>query len=68
MITIGIDPRKSSLTAVALHPSGEVAATIRLEVRRDTVARLRTWAEQWQRRQKRIAALTETTAYPDRAR
>jgi hypothetical protein len=41
MITIGIDPHKSSLTAVALQPSGEIAATIRLEVNSDTVDRLR---------------------------
>ena len=51
MITIGIDPHKSSLTAVALQPSGEVSATIRLEVNRDTVARLRAWARQWSQRQ-----------------
>ena len=50
MITIGIDPHKSSLTAVALQPSGEVSATIRLEVNRDTVARLRAWARQWPQR------------------
>ena len=51
MITIGIDPHKSSLTAVAVQPSGEVSATIRLEVNRDTVARLRAWARQWPQRQ-----------------
>ena len=51
MITIGIDPHKSSLTAVALQPSGDVSATIRLEVNRDTVARLRDWAERWPQRQ-----------------
>ena len=50
MITIGIDPHKSSLTAVALTSSGEVAATIRLAVTRDTVARLRAWAGQWDQR------------------
>jgi len=27
VITIGIDPHKSSLTAVAVQPSGEVSAT-----------------------------------------
>ena len=43
---------KSSLTAVALQPSGEVSATIRLEVNRDTVARLRAGlARQWSQRQ-----------------
>jgi hypothetical protein len=51
VITIGIDPHKSSLTAVALQPSGDVSATIRLEANRDTVARLRAWAEQWPQRQ-----------------
>jgi transposase len=51
VITIGIDPHKSSLTAVALQPSGEVSAAIRLEVNRDTVARLRAWAQQWPQRQ-----------------
>ena len=35
VITIGIDPHKSSLTAVALEPTGEVAATIRLEITSD---------------------------------
>ena len=51
MITIGIDPHKSSLTAVALQPTGEVAATIRLQVNSDAVARLRAWAERWPQRQ-----------------
>jgi hypothetical protein len=41
VITIGIDPHKSSLTAVALQPTGDAGATIRLEVNRDTVAGLR---------------------------
>ena len=50
MITIGIDPDKSSLTAVALQLSGEVVAAIRLEVNSDTVARLRTWAGGWDQR------------------
>ena len=44
-----IDPHTSSLTAVALQPSGEVSATIRLEVNRDTVAPLRAWARPWPR-------------------
>ncbi len=46
MITIGIDPHKSSLTAVALQPSGDVTAAIRLAVTSDTVTRLRAWAGQ----------------------
>jgi hypothetical protein len=51
VITIGIDPHKSSLTAVALQPTGEVSATIRLEVNGDIVTRLRAWAQQWPQRQ-----------------
>jgi transposase len=50
VITIGIDPHKSSLTAVALEPSGEVAATIRLEVTGQTVPRLQAWAQRWGQR------------------
>jgi transposase len=51
VITIGIDPHKSSVTAVALEPSGKVAATIRLEVTGQTVARLQAWAQRWDQRQ-----------------
>jgi transposase len=51
VITIGIDPRKSSLIAVAVQPTGDVSATIRLEVNCDTVARPRAWAKQWPQRQ-----------------
>jgi transposase len=51
VITIGIDPHKSSLTAVALQPSGEITATIRLEVNSDTVDRLLAWAIRWTQRQ-----------------
>jgi len=51
MITIGIDPHKSSLTAVALQPSGETASTIRLEVNSNTVDRLLAWAIRWTQRQ-----------------
>jgi transposase len=49
MITIGIDPHKSSLTAVAVGVSGELAATIRLETNGEAVARLRAWARRWSR-------------------
>ena len=51
VITIGIDPHKRSLTAVALQPCGDVSATIRLEVNRDTVTRLQAWAAGWPQRQ-----------------
>jgi hypothetical protein len=50
VITLGIDAHESSLIAVALQPSGEVAATIRLEVTSDTVTRLRAWASPWTQR------------------
>ena len=50
MITIGIDPHKSSLTAVAVEASGEIAASVRLPVNGDAVARLRSWAQQWPQR------------------
>jgi hypothetical protein len=55
MITIGIDPHKSSLTAVAVQPTGDVSATIRLEVNRDTVARLQAWAQQWPHRSNNLS-------------
>jgi hypothetical protein len=62
MITIGIDPHKSSLTAVALQPSGEIAATIRLEVTSDTVARLRAWAIRWTHASGRSKARPDSVA------
>lgn len=43
MITIGIDRTRSSLTAVAVHASGEVAAVVRLEVNGETVSVLQAW-------------------------
>lgn len=48
MITIGIDPHKSSLTAVALEASGEIAGKLRLDV--TTVVELQAWADQWEQR------------------
>ena len=50
MITIGIDPHKTSLTAVALAVTGEVVGTLRLETNTKTIPRLRVWAEQWGQR------------------
>jgi transposase len=50
VITNGIDPHKSWLTAVALEPTGQLAASIRLEVANTTVQRLREWAAQWDQR------------------
>src|SRR5918998_5464092 len=42
MITIGIDPHKSSLTAVAVESTGEPVATMRLVVTATTVRQLGT--------------------------
>jgi transposase len=50
VITIGIDPHKTSLTAVALTAGGEVAGTVRLEVTAQSVARLLAWARGWPER------------------
>ena len=46
MITIGIDPHKSSLTAAAMEASDEMAASVQLPVNGDAFARLRSWAQQ----------------------
>lgn len=51
MITIGIDPHKTSLTAVAIGPSAEPAATMRMPVTAATAERLQEWASQWPQRQ-----------------
>jgi transposase len=50
VITIGIDPHKSSVTAVALDPTAQFAASIRLEVTGTAVERLQEWARQWDQR------------------
>ncbi|WP_395695415.1 IS110 family transposase [Nocardioides sp.] len=51
MITIGIDPHKSSLTAVAVNPTGAVHPPIRAVVDKATPAVLLAWAAQWPQRQ-----------------
>jgi len=50
MITIGIDPHKSSLTAMAMDISGVSVATIRLAVTTTTVDQLQQWAASWPQR------------------
>ena len=50
MITIGIDPHKSSLTAVAVESTGEPVATMRLVVTATTVRQLQEWAACWPQR------------------
>lgn len=51
MITIGIDPHKSSLTAVALDPVGVELGQIRLPVTGDLERQLLAWARAWADRQ-----------------
>lgn len=50
MITIGIDPHKSSLTAVALDPTGQQLATIRITVNATAYQKLTAWAARWPQR------------------
>jgi transposase len=47
VITIGIDPHKASLTAVAVDPSGRSLGQRRLLVNTGTLGRLRAWAGGW---------------------
>jgi transposase len=51
VITIGIDPHKSSLTAVAVEPGGQTHPPIRLVVDKRTPAALLDWAARWPDRQ-----------------
>lgn len=46
MIIIGIDPHKSSLTAVAVEPNRHIHPPIRLVVDKNTPTALLTWAAQ----------------------
>ncbi|MGW3344492.1 IS110 family transposase [Nonomuraea rubra] len=47
MITIGIDPHKSSLTAVAIDAAGQPISQRRFTVDSGTFRRLTTWAAAW---------------------
>ena len=47
MITIGIDPHKSSHTAVALDATGHVLGELRVAATKTTLERLLRWAERW---------------------
>ena len=58
MITIGIDPHKSSLTAVAVRPDGHTHPPIRLVVDKSTPAALLAWASQWPERQWAVEGAT----------
>lgn len=50
MITIGIDPHKASITAVAIGADGAAIARVRLTVDRDLPTHLRDFAEPWPQR------------------
>ena len=50
MITIGIDPHKSSHTAVALDETGAPLGELRVLADKSTLARLRAWAAAWPQR------------------
>jgi len=51
VITIGIDPHKSSLTAVALDPSGHQVGQVGLAVTKNLEHQLLSWAQAWPDRQ-----------------
>jgi transposase len=50
VITIGIDPHKSSHTAVALDEAGRVLAELRVAATKAMLDRLLRWAERWPER------------------
>ena len=50
MVTIGIDPHKSSHTAAALEASGETLGELRLRADGATLSRLGAWAVGWPQR------------------
>jgi transposase len=58
VITIGIDPHKNSLTAVAVEPTNQSHPPIRLVVDKNTPAALLAWATQWPDRQWAVEGAT----------
>ena len=50
VITIGVDPHKSSHTAVAVDETGQVLGERRVSADKATLRRLRRWAEHWPER------------------
>jgi transposase len=50
VITIGIDPHKASLTAVALDPTGHQLGARRFAVNAGTLPALLAWAAGWPQR------------------
>jgi hypothetical protein len=62
VITIGIDPHKSSLTAVAVDPSGKVVGRRRLLVNAGMLSQLMAWAAGWLARR---FAVEDATGWDD---
>jgi len=58
VITIGIDPHKNSLTALALDPTGQKLGQIRLPVSQDLGDQLLDWAGGWAQRQWAVEGAT----------
>lgn len=58
MITIGVDPHKSSATAVAVEPDGVKHPALRVAVTRTTSPQLLAWAQQWPERQWAVEGAT----------
>jgi transposase len=58
VITIGIDPHKSSLTAVSLDAAGGEIGQIRLAVDQDLGLQLLEWAQAWPQRQWAVEGAT----------
>jgi transposase len=58
VITIGIDPHKASLTAVALDPSGQQLASRRVTVNAGAYKTLMTWATRWPQRRFAVEGAT----------
>jgi hypothetical protein len=58
VITIGIDPHKSPVTAVALDASGQQQRTLRLAVTKTTADQLLVWADSWPERRWAVEGAT----------
>jgi transposase len=58
MITIGVDPHKSSLTAVAVDPAGRQHPPVRLAVTTTTGTQLLAWAGPWPERRWAVEGAT----------
>jgi transposase len=59
VITIGIDPHKASLTAVALDPTGQQLASRRIAVNAGAYQTLMTWSKGWPQRRFAVEGATD---------